>query len=95
MGLDFAAHPHFLKELYAGLRLVTSPESQFPPGLTVAEMRPAGSSLLQPQSLVPLTELRFVVILIRRSPGANGNGSEPHHPAFLVHPVPEMDTPGR
>lgn len=68
MDLDYAAHPHFLQKLSPRLRLVTTLGSQFPTGLTVAQLQPEDgsddpSSALHPRPVIPYEELRFVVIL--------------------------------
>ena len=66
--LDYAAHPHFGRALAPFVRLVTSPESRFPPGLPVAELKPSGSGggseNLQPSPLASFGDLQFIVILI-------------------------------
>lgn len=69
MELDFAAHPHFTKALAPHVRLVTSPESRFPPGLGAAELKPIVGSgdapvRFQPVPIRPYGELQFVVILV-------------------------------
>lgn len=69
MILDYAAHPHFLKKLSSGLKLVTTLGSQYPAGLVVARLQgdeESGESAapLQPVPLLSYEELRFVVILV-------------------------------
>ena len=68
--LDYAAHPHFMRFLSPGGRLVTSKESRFPPGFFAAELEssdeaPDGaSSRIKAKSAVSLSDMRYVVILI-------------------------------
>ncbi len=69
--LDFAMHPQFMKSLSPNLRLLTSPESRFLPGLPAAYMvsRADGSAFTVDESFSPVplrayNDLRFVVVLI-------------------------------
>lgn len=68
--LDFATHPHFLRDLSAHQQLVTAKESHFPVGLGVAELLPADGRLL-PSCLLPFGEIKYVVILARARAMAN------------------------
>lgn len=61
--LDYAAHPHFLRKLTRHLRLVTALESQFPPGIPVAELTNSEGPIL-PRPILPYEKLRFVVVMI-------------------------------
>lgn len=66
MQLDYAQHPQFLHRMAPNLRLVTTVESKFPPGLAVAYVSEdadlSGEVHLNP--VAPPGGLRFVVILI-------------------------------
>lgn len=71
--LDYVAHPHFIRQLAARMRLVTALESLFPPGLLVAELAPEGDQAtgairLRPMPIIPFSELKIVVILVPGKP---------------------------
>lgn len=65
--LDYAAHPHFMRYLAPGMRLVTAKESRFPPGFVAAQLE-SSEDALKAKSAVLLADMQYVVILIPLSP---------------------------
>lgn len=71
--LDYVTHPYFQKLLRPGLKLVTSRESQFPMGLTVATVgddESAGNTA-RVRPGVPYGDIHFLVILTPLAPTQN------------------------